>query len=164
MFLALLTQVTQIYWTWELKSYRIDCGQYTNTAGMTSCAYALKYISGDVTSPCLDPPPNAAHFQHGLAMIFLRDSFCLSAVFLSRQRHDILDFSCGPLSRVLQVVIWKKSDLSFIWTHYQLHLVDDRSINRLLHYFLSTRYWRHPKRSKQLFLAFNLDSIMSLPR
>ena len=29
---------------------------------------------------------------HGLAMIFLRDSLCLSAVFLSRQRHDILDF------------------------------------------------------------------------
>ena len=32
------------------------------------------------------------HFEHGLAMIFLRDSFCLSAVSLSRQRHDILDF------------------------------------------------------------------------
>ena len=25
-------------------------------------------------------------------MIFLRDSFCLSAVSLSRQQHDILDF------------------------------------------------------------------------
>ena len=35
----------------------------------------------------------AAHFLYGLAMIFLRDSLCLSAVSLSPQRHDILDFS-----------------------------------------------------------------------
>ena len=35
-------------------------------------------------------------------MIFLRDSFCLSAVSLSRQRHDILD--C-PLPRVLHVTL-----------------------------------------------------------
>ena len=32
---------------------------------------------------------------------FLWDSFCLSAV--SRQRHDILNFSCCPLSLVLHV-------------------------------------------------------------
>ena len=32
--------------------------------------------------------------KRDLAMIFLRDSFCLSAV--SRQVHDILDFSYGP--------------------------------------------------------------------
>ena len=38
-------------------------------------------------------------------MIFLRDSFCLSAVSLSRQRHNILDFSCCPLSRVLHVTL-----------------------------------------------------------
>ena len=30
-------------------------------------------------------------------------SFCLSAVSLSLQRHDILDFSCCPLSFVLRV-------------------------------------------------------------
>ena len=40
-----------------------------------------------------------------LAMIFLRDSLCLSAVTLSRQRHYILDFSNCPLSRVLHVTL-----------------------------------------------------------
>ena len=35
-------------------------------------------------------------------MIFMRESFCLSAASLSRQR-DILDFSWCPLSRVLHV-------------------------------------------------------------
>ena len=38
-------------------------------------------------------------------MIFQRDSFCLSAVSFSRQRHDILDFSYCPLSRVLHVTL-----------------------------------------------------------
>ena len=38
-------------------------------------------------------------------MIFLRDSLCLSAVSLWRQRHDILDFSYCPLSRVLHVTL-----------------------------------------------------------
>ena len=34
-----------------------------------------------------------------------RDSFCLSTVSLSRQQHDILDFSCYPLPRVLHVAL-----------------------------------------------------------
>ena len=40
-------------------------------------------------------------------MIFLWDSLCdcLSPVSLSRQRHDILDFSFCPLSRVLHVTL-----------------------------------------------------------
>ena len=38
-------------------------------------------------------------------MIFLRNSLRLSAVSLSRQRHDILDFSYCPLSRVLHVTL-----------------------------------------------------------
>ena len=38
-------------------------------------------------------------------MIFLRDSLCLSAVTLPRQRRDILDFSNCPLSRVLHVTL-----------------------------------------------------------
>ena len=54
-------------------------------------------------------------FQHGLAMILLRDSLCLSAVFLSRQRHDILDFSNCPLSRVLHVTLanWQEFGFEF---------------------------------------------------
>ena len=35
----------------------------------------------------------------------LWDSLCLSAVSLSQQRHDILDFSYYPLSRVLHVTL-----------------------------------------------------------
>ena len=31
--------------------------------------------------------------------------FCLSAASLSRQRHEILDFSCCPLSRVLHAIL-----------------------------------------------------------
>ena len=38
-------------------------------------------------------------------MIFMRDSLCLSAITLSRQRRDILDFSNCPLSRVLHVAL-----------------------------------------------------------
>ena len=52
-------------------------------------------------------------FLHGLAMIFLRDSLCLSAVTLSRQRRDILDFSNCPLSRVLHVTLGNWQGLGF---------------------------------------------------
>ena len=61
----------------------------------------------------------AAHFLHGLAMIFLRDSLCLSAVSLSRQRHDILDFSYCLLLRVLHVTManWQSFGLEFhLWS------------------------------------------------
>ena len=48
-------------------------------------------------------------------MIFLRDILCLSAVSLSGQRHDILDFSCCPLSRVLHVTLanWQRFGFEF---------------------------------------------------
>ena len=57
----------------------------------------------------------AAHFSHGLAMIFRWDSLCLSAVSLSRQRLDILDFSCCPLSHVLHVTLanWQRFGFEF---------------------------------------------------
>ena len=41
---------------------------------------------------------------------------CLSAVTLSRQRHDILDFSNCPLSRVLHVT-WRKSRIDLFLPH-----------------------------------------------
>ena len=48
-------------------------------------------------------------------MIFLRDSLCLSAVSLSRQRHDILDFTYCPLSRVLHLTLtnWQRFGFQF---------------------------------------------------
>ena len=53
--------------------------------------------------------------DHGLAMIFLGDSLRLSAVSLSRQRHDILTFSYCPLSRVLHVTLanWQRFGFAF---------------------------------------------------
>ena len=55
------------------------------------------------------------HFLHGLGMIFLRESLCLSAVSLSRKRHDILNFSYCPLSRVLHVTLanWQRFRFEF---------------------------------------------------
>ena len=47
---------------------------------------------------------------------------CLSAVSLSRQWHNILDFSYCPLSRVLHVTLANWQRLSFIWGHHHLHL------------------------------------------
>ena len=46
-------------------------------------------------------------------MIFLQDSLGLSAVSLSRQRHDILDFSYCPLSRVLHVTLANRQGFGF---------------------------------------------------
>ena len=58
----------------------------------------------------------------------LRDSFCLSAVSLSRQRHDILYFSSCPLLRVLHVT---SEGFGF-----EFHL---RSLFHYLHYIVLTR-------------------------
>ena len=53
--------------------------------------------------------------------------------------------------------ICKNLDLSFVWGHHHLrHLVDDQSINRLLHYLLH-RADKTPTRSKQLSTVAILD-------
>ena len=59
-------------------------------------------------------------------MIFLRDSLCLSAVTLSRQRHDILDFSNCPLSRVLHVTL----AIFFFTIYLFIYLFTDLFIER----------------------------------
>ena len=111
----------------------------------------------------------AAHFLHGLAMIFLRDSLCLSAVSSSRQRHDILDFSYCPLSRFLHVTLanWKRFGLEF-------HLRSSPSaysgfVNiRPAEYFTACyTVLKRPNKVETAVqgcnLAFSLDSIASLP-
>ena len=87
-------------------------------------------------------PPSQAQFQvhvvHGLAMIFLRDSLCLSADTLSRQWHDILDFSYCPLSRAFCMWHWavgKDLDLRSIWGHH--HLSECMDISRPAEYFIA---------------------------
>ena len=94
-------------------------------------------------------------------MIFLRDSFCLSAVSLLRQRHDILDFSHCPLSLDLHVTLTNLLKLRFKFHHHLLHLLDDRQINHLLHRADQTQQGRNSCPRLQ-FLAFSLDSITSL--
>ena len=105
-------------------------------------------------------------------MVFLRDSLCLSAVSLSRQRHDILDFSYCPLSGVLRVTLanWQTS-----WYEFYLRsspsafskYMDDQSASWLFHSVLhragETQHGRSSCPRLQ-FLAFSLDSIVSLPR
>ena len=112
----------------------------------------------------------AAHFLHGLAMIFLRDSLCLSAVSISRQRHDILDFPIVPCHAfcMWHWPIGKDLDLSFIWGHHHLHIVGFVNISRPAEY--STACYTVLKRPNKVEtavhgcnLAFSLDSIVSLP-
>ena len=66
-------------------------------------------------------------------MIFLCDSFCLSTVSLSEHGHDILDFSCCPLSHVLPVT------LANLWKiGFEFHLRPSSSA------LLSAPCWRDP--------------------
>ena len=65
-------------------------------------------------------------------MIFLRDSLCLSAVTLSRQQHDILDFS---LVTRFACDIGNWQDLSFIGGHH--HLSECMDISRPAEYFIA---------------------------
>ena len=104
-------------------------------------------------------------------MIFPRDSFCLSAVSLSRQRHDILDFSYCPLSRVLHVTLANLQEFGF-----EFHLrsspsafseymdVSQPADHFIACYTVLTRPNKVETAVHGCNLAFSLDSIMSLPR
>ena len=95
---------------------------------------------------------------------------CLSADTLSRQRHDILDFSNCPLSPVLHVTLANWQGFGF-----EFHLRSSPSwwvygyqstswiFHSLLHRADETQQGRNSCPRLQL-LAFSLDSIMSLPR
>ena len=76
----------------------------------------------------------------------------LSAVSLSRQRHDILDFSYCPVSRVLHVTLanWQRFGFEFHLRSSPSAFSEYMDISRPADYFV--------------FLAFSLDSILSLPR
>ena len=75
--------------------------------------------------------------DYGLAMIFLRDSLCLSAVSLSLQRRDILDFSCCPLSCVLHVTLanWQRFAFEFQLRSSPSAYSGFVNTNRLAEYF-----------------------------
>ena len=98
-------------------------------------------------------PDHAAHFLHGLAMIFPLDSLCLSAVSLPRQRHDVLDFSCCPMSCVLHV---RSGQSENIWVEFHLRSSPSAfseyewSVDQLITSLLATSCWRDPTRLKQL--------------
>ena len=86
------------------------------------------------------------------AGIFLWDRFCLSAVSLSRQRHDIVDFSCCPLWRVLRVILVNLQNFGF---EFHLRSLPSAfsgygwSVDELITSALTTPCWRDSTRSKQ---------------
>ena len=101
-------------------------------------------------------------------MIFLRDSLCLSAVSLSRQRHDILDFSYRPLPRLLHVTLANRQRLGF-----EFHLSSSPSaysgfVNIGRPAAACYTVLKRPNKVETTVhgcnLAFSLDSIVSLPR
>jgi len=72
-------------------------------------------------------------------MYFLRDSFCLSAVSLSRQRHYILDFAFCSGSHVLHVTLTNLQTFRFEFHLRSLPRAFDRQsvhVTSLLFYFL----------------------------
>ena len=80
----------------------------------------------------------AAHFLHGLTMIFLRDSLCLSAV-LPYRGNDII-FWIFPIVPCHAFCMWhwpigRDLDLSFIWGHH--HLSEYMDISRTADYFIA---------------------------
>ena len=104
-------------------------------------------------------------------MTFLRDSLCLSAVPLSQQRHDVLDFSYCPLSRVLHVTLanWQGSGFEFHLRSSPSAYSGFVNISRPAVYFIAcyTVLKRLNKVETAVHgcnLAFSLDSIVSLPR
>ena len=109
---------------------------------------------------------------HGLAIIFLRDSLCLSAVSLSRQRNDhLLDFSYCPLSRVLHVTLanWQRFGFEFHLRSPPPAYSGFVNISRLAEYFTACyTVLKRPNKVETAVhgcnLAFRLDSIGSLPR
>ena len=95
-------------------------------------------------------------------MIFLWDSFCLSAVSLSRQWHDILDFSycfACDIGQLAKIWIWVSSEviticISGMWI----------SVDQLFTWYLASPCWRDPTRSKQLSTVANLGFQFGLYR
>ena len=96
---------------------------------------------------------------------------CLSAVYLTRQWHDILDFSNCPLSRVLYVTLANWQGFGF-----EFHLGSSPSafsgfvnISQPAAYFTACyTVLKRPNKVETAVhgcnLAFSLDSIVSLPR
>ena len=97
-------------------------GFSSNLGGKRAAFWACTCkLSCTLFSPAQVQPLNGAGREEssgtglGLAMIFLRDSLCLSAVSLSQKQHDILDFSYCPLSRVSHVTLanWQRFGFEF---------------------------------------------------
>ena len=108
---------------------------------------------------------------HGLAMIFLRDSLRLSAVSLSWQRHNILDFSYCPLSHALHVTVanWQRFGFEFHLRSSLSTYSGFVNISRPAEYFTACyTVLKRPNKAQTAVhgcnLAFSLESIVSLPR
>ena len=96
---------------------------------------------------------------------------CLSAVSLSRQWHDILDFSYCPLSRVLHVTLanWQRFGFEFHLGSSASTFSGFVNISQPAENFTACNtVLKRPNKVETAVhgcnLAFSLDSIVSLPR
>ena len=116
-------------------------------------------IENKTRPSCIKTRPNDSGFVGQFLSVssLLNATTWYSGVFL---------LSFDTLSGGRHWSIWKKLDLSFIWGHHHLYLVDD-PLTRLLHYLLhradETQQGRNSCPRLQ-FLALSLNSIMSLFR
>ena len=109
-------------------------------------------------------------FNMILAMISLRDSLCLSAVSLSRQRHDILDFSNYPLSRVLHVTLanWQRFGFEFhlrpspsaFSKYMDIKVKNDFNC---MNYFIYTSHYMDISRPANYFIACYTVHVLTRP-
>ena len=103
----------------RVRKGRRSLSDSTLTNGRTQLALKISKRSGRHSGTRFTMPPwrfwscHKKNKTRSSAMIFLRDSLCLSAVSLSRQRHDILDISCCPLSSVLDVTLTNGQGFEF---------------------------------------------------
>ena len=99
-----------IVWQTMMQGWYYVCGPLHHHVLLSSIFWGRRVFSD----------PICCSFLHGLAMIFLRDSLCLSAVFLYRG-YDMI-FWIFPIVPCHAFCMWrwqigKDLDLSFVWGH-----------------------------------------------
>ena len=105
-------------------------------------------------------------------LVFIISYVCVCPEFpLTRQQHDILGFSCCPLSRVLNVTLadWRRFGFEFHLRSLPSAHSGFVNVSQPAEYF-TTCYTvlKRPKKVETAVhgcnLGFSLDSIVSLPR
>ena len=107
--------------------------------------------------------PACCSFLTWFSHDFSGGQFFLPAVSLWWQRHDILDFSCCPLSRVLHVTLVNVQKFGFeFYLGLSPSAFSGWSVDQPITLLLATPCWRNPTRSKQLYTVTTLGSQLGL--